>query len=114
MQAAESGPPDWLEVTPSRIERLVGLLRGRDAQARVLRTNHGGLVGPGSRPDALTVGAVELVVPANARITIRTRDAQPGIDVNSDNQPEPPGTWIWIGCSVVAECHQIYEELAGA
>lgn len=60
------------------------------------------------------VGAVEIVVPANAYITTRAKNGQLGIDVNSDNNPEPPGTWIWIGCDAVEECHHIFSELASA
>jgi hypothetical protein len=114
MQGAGNDLPDRLDATPSRVQRLVELLGGRAAEARVLQMEHGGLVRSGSRPDAVMVGDVEVIVPANARITIRTRHVQPGIDVNSDNEPAPPGTWIWIGCGAVAECHEIFADITSA
>ena len=109
---ATGDQPSQLDATPSRIRRLAELLHGRDVEARVLREDHRGELRSGSRPDAVMVGDVEIVVPAHAQIRLRARDNAIGIDVNSDNKPEPPGTWIWVRCEVVGECHDVFADLS--
>ncbi len=108
---AEVAQPDRIPATPARIAHLVERLGGRDAAASVLTNRHQGQLAPGSQETAVMVGDVEVVVPSNAQITVRTRGTVPGIDVNSDNMPAPPGTWIWIGCDAVRHCHEIFAEL---
>jgi hypothetical protein len=87
---------------------------GRDAHARVLDVQHEGALKPGTLVNALMVGRVEIVVPPIAKIAQITREGRLGIQIVSDFEPPPTGLWIWIGCDVVAHCHDIFEELRAA
>ncbi len=103
--------PVEVESSPQRVQRLVCLFRGRNAEARVVKLYHEGHVKGASLNNALMVGNVEVVVPASARIKVATRDSCPGIEVNTDTEPSVPGTWIWFKCRAARECHEVFRDL---
>lgn len=100
-----------LKVTPERLAHLTDALRLNDAHVRVLHQNYSGPLAASESPSSLTVGGTAIEVPASAVIRRWTRDGKPGIEINSDAQPEPPGTWVRVVCEAAKQCNEVFETL---
>lgn len=65
---------------------------GRQARAIVHRATDGPTVG--------------------ASIRLRTQGHRPGIEINSNKEPAPPGTWLRIGCAAARHADVVFANLA--
>jgi len=103
---------EGIAATPSRVRHLAERLANRDAEGRAGSTTCAGSFGAADVSLSVAVGSDVVPVPASARIRSRVRDDVPGIEIVSDFDPAPNGTWIWVACDAVQQCHELLEELA--
>lgn len=101
-----------LTATPCRVRGLCERLAGRDAEAQVLSASYKGQLGGTGKRNTVTVDATEIIIPETAVISKDTRGGRVGIQINSDFEPAPSGTCLWVSCVAVGEAHEVFDELA--
>jgi hypothetical protein len=66
----------------------------------------------GGKPGVIAIGGRPIALPEDAQISIQSdSDGRPGIEINSDFFPEPPGTWVRIRATAIGEAKAVLAEL---
>lgn len=78
-----------------------------------MRQTVSGRLEAGDTPWSLKVGGTEVQVPEGATIAQGTWQTRPTIEINSDMQPVPPGTWVRVVCEAAKESNTVLKVLEG-
>lgn len=105
-------PPERIDVSPPRLNKLVEILRDRPAQDLTNPVARSGTLADSETVNVISVDGVMIEIPETASIETRVDDdRRPGIRIVSDH-PLPNGTCVWIPCDAVAHAHEVITTVA--